>query len=73
MDGSRITGSRGDVLACVACVERGRGNLGARESVWSRALIPFPFPFERMPRKIEMCLSLEHQNPSKTAEKNGLF
>ena len=59
--------------ACVAVVERGRGrgNLGARESMWgargrkerkkerfpssllprawSRALIPFPFPFERLP------------------------
>ena len=35
---------------------RGRGNLGARELVglliraWSRALFPFPFPLERLPR-----------------------
>ena len=49
-------------LACVAGVKRGRGrgNLGAREDVgrsllplaWSRALIPFPFPFERLPRRL---------------------
>ena len=45
-------------LACVAGVKRGRGrgNLGARELVglliraWSRALFPFPFPLERLPR-----------------------
>ena len=44
--------------ACVAGVKRGRGsgNLGLRKHagrgprVWSRALIPFPFPFERLPR-----------------------
>ena len=47
------------VLACVAGFKRGRGNLGAREHVgcsllpraWSGALIPFPFPFERLPRR----------------------
>ena len=41
-------------LACVAGVERGRGrgNLGARESASSRALILFPFPFERLPRRL---------------------
>ena len=50
-----------DALARVAGVKRGRGrgNLGARgkqESLlpraWSRALIPFPFPFERLPRRL---------------------
>ena len=43
-------------LACVAGVERGRGrgrgNLGARESACSRALILFPFPFERLPCRL---------------------
>ena len=36
-------------VACVAGVERGRGNLGARESVWG---VPFPFPFQRRPRRL---------------------
>ena len=53
-------------VACVAGVERGRGNFfGAREGesspfsssllprAWSRALIPFPFPFERLPRRLK--------------------
>ena len=31
---------------------RGRGILGARERAWSRALIPFPFPFERLPHRL---------------------
>ena len=45
-------------LACVAGVKRIRGNLGARELVgllpraWSRVLIPFPFPFARLPRRL---------------------
>ena len=47
-------------LACVAGVKRGRerGNLGARELVgllpraWSRALIPFSFPVEGLPRRL---------------------
>ena len=47
-------------LACVASVKRGRerGNLGARELVgllpraWSRALIPFSFPLEGLPRRL---------------------
>ena len=46
-------------LAYVAGVERRRErrNLGARGRVallpraWSRALIPFPHPFERLPRR----------------------
>ena len=29
----------------------GKGVLGARET-WSCALIPFPFPFERLPRRL---------------------
>ena len=55
-----------DALACVAGVKRGRGNFGARgrqESLlprsWSRALIPFSFPFERLPRKL-MTLGLNY-------------
>ena len=36
-------------VACVAGVERGRGNLGARESVWG---VPFPFLFQRRPRRL---------------------
>ena len=46
--------------ACVAGVKRGRGNLGARvcvgrgPRVWSRALIPFPLPFERLPRRLHV-------------------
>ena len=51
------------LLACVAGVKRGRGNLGARgrkernlssllPRAWSHALIPFPFPFERLPRRL---------------------
>ena len=44
-------------VAYVAGVKRGRGNLGAQERVglpraWSRALIPFAFPFERLPRRL---------------------
>ena len=41
-------------------VKRGRGNLGARgrvgrgPRVWSRALIPFPLPFERLPRRLHV-------------------
>ena len=58
-------------LACVAGVK-----IWARESVWggecvvpllprarSRALIPFPFPFERLPRRLcnhINCCSLPH-------------
>ena len=54
-----------DTLACVVGVKRGRrrGDLGARERVggfpsslfplaWPCALIPFPFPFERLPRRL---------------------
>ena len=46
--------------ACVAGVKRGRGNLGARvrvgrgPRVWSRALILFPLPFERLPRRLHV-------------------
>ena len=49
------------LLARVAGVKRGMGNFGARERVgrssllpraWSRALIPFPFSFERLPRRL---------------------
>ena len=43
-------------LACVAGFERGRGrrNLGVRESVWgTRPNSPFPFPFQRRPRRLE--------------------
>ena len=46
--------------ACVTGVKRGRGNLGARgrvgrgPRVWSRALIPFPLPFERLPRRLHV-------------------
>ena len=44
-------------LACVAGVKRGtgRGNSCARERVeraWSRALIPYPVSFERLPRRL---------------------
>ena len=55
--------------ACVEGVKRGRekGNLGARELVWresscgawSRALIPFPFPFERLPHRLLVKLLAE--------------
>ena len=67
-------------LACVASVERGRGkgNLGARESMWGargrkernpssllpcawpRALIPFPFPFEHLPRRLVTLWGLKN-------------
>ena len=66
--------------ACVASVERerGRGNLGAGESVWGaqgrkernpssllprawcRTLIPFPFPFERLPHRPVTLWGLKH-------------
>ena len=44
-------------LVCMAGVKRGRGNLGARgllppPRAWSRALFPFPFPFEPLPRRL---------------------
>ena len=43
----------GDQIACVTGVERGRGNLGALlPRAWSRALLPFPFGFERLPRRL---------------------
>ena len=52
----RKTATLGTV-AYVAGVKRGRGNLGAQERMglpraWSRALIPFPFPFELLPRSL---------------------
>ena len=52
-------------VACVAGVEREKGNFFAREGesypspssllppAWSRALIPFPSPFERLPRRLK--------------------
>ena len=41
-------------VACVAAVKRGRGNLGSREPrEWSRALTPYPCPFERLPRRLQ--------------------
>ena len=51
------------VIACVAGVKRRKGEFGrAREKgklpsfllsrAWSRAVIPFPFPFERLPRRL---------------------
>ena len=40
-------------LACVAGVKSGRGNLGAQERL-GRALIPFPFSFERLPRRLRL-------------------
>ena len=46
----------------MAGVKRGRGNLGARERegrAWSRALIPFPFPFERLPRRLTLSWRLK--------------
>ena len=45
-------------IACVVGVKRGRGrgNLGA----WSRTLIPFPFPFERLPQRLECKLQMDY-------------
>ena len=40
----RVTPAYHVFIACVAGVKRGRGNLGA--------LIPFAFPFERLPRRL---------------------
>ena len=44
----------GDQIACVAGVERGRGNFGRAllPRAWSLALPPFPFRFERLPRRL---------------------
>ena len=60
-----VNGTLGKTLACVAGVKKGRGrrNLGAREPPYSlpssllprarsRALVHFPFPFERLPRRL---------------------
>ena len=39
----------GDQIACVAGVDFGRALL---PRAWSRALLPFPFRFERLPRRL---------------------
>ena len=37
--------------------KKGKGEFGRARArgAWSRALIPFPFPFERLPRRLWFC------------------
>ena len=50
---NRLRSRQQSEIACVAGVKRGRRRgIWACESAWSRVLIPFPFPFERLPRRL---------------------
>ena len=48
--GKGVLGARETGGACVASLQAFPSSLLPR--TWSRALIPFPFPFERLPRRL---------------------
>ena len=76
-------------LACVAGVWKGRerefwerefqarekreGRARKQTRAWSRALIPFPFPFERLPRRLIGSFSNDDGDVNKSRKSNSFW